>query len=247
MFFGLKKQLFLLIAFLLVGVSVAAEDVPLPKQSAYTGEGLAMGLAVGVFNPSGEECNCIGMWQAHVDYFYLPYLSGGLDIRIYGGDIDSRSMILYQRYQMHVRFYKNLLQNLVVFGAPLIGFETTDLQAITKNIATGDPTSVNLDQDICTESFALNGFSMGAEFGAGYKMNKDFGLLGGALYEFNFSDFHYVALSLGVAFNIRNHSQRLTEGMFSSWISFEVQWQRYIGEGDGSWSETFLLGLFFGV
>ena len=247
MFFGLKKQMFLWTVLLLIGVSAASEDVPLPRQSAYTGEGLAMGLAIGLFNPSGEECNCIGMWQGHVDYFYLPYLSGGLDIRIYGGNIDSRSMILYQRYQLHVRFYKNLLQNLVVFGTPLIGFETTNLQAIQKNIASGDPTSVNLNQDICTESFALNGFSMGAEFGAGYKINKDFGLLGGALYEFNYSDFHYIALTAGVAFNIRNHWKRLEEGMLSSWISLEIQWQRYIGAGDGFWSETFLLGLFFGV
>lgn len=248
MFSTLKKQILLFMGLLILSSPIAAmEDIPLPKQSAFTGKGLAIGIGVGVFNPSGDDCNCIGMWQAHVDYFYLPYLSGGADIRFYGGDVDRHSMIIYQRYQLHLRYHKKIMENLAFYGAPLIGFETTDLHEIKKNITTGEPIDTELEEDVCTESFALNGFSMGFDLGVGLKVNKDFGLVTGALYEFNFSDFHYMALTAGVTFKIRNHWKRLEEGMLSSWLSLEIQWQRYLGTGDGLWSETILLGLFFGV
>ena len=37
-------------------------SVPLPRLSAYTGYGLLVGLAFGLYNPT-EECDCLGVWQ----------------------------------------------------------------------------------------------------------------------------------------------------------------------------------------
>lgn len=251
--FCINKFSFLVLGVLFLAVpSLAIDDIPHSMQSSYTGEGLGVGLGIGVIAPSGGDCNCIGLWQAHVDYFYLPYLSGGAGIRFYGGNIDDHRMVIYQRYQLHIRLYKKLLENLVLVGSPLIGFETTDLKSIKQNILTGDPIETDqknelLEDNFCSESFALNGFSSGFDAGIGYKINKDWGSFGDVHYEYNFSDFHYIVLSVGSAFNLRNHSQRLMDGMLSSWLSFEIHWQRYLGTGDGQWSKTFLLGLFFGV
>lgn len=248
MFSGIKSQLalFILVFFLSTPI-MAMDDIPTPKQSAYTSQGLLLGLGLGVFQPSGSECNCIVTWQGHVDFFYLPFLSAGFNIRFFGGDIDDHSTILYQRYEIHSRVYKKLTDKLVLFGSPLIGFETTDLQAIQKNIIEGTVAEESLKEDACIESFSLNGFSLGLEAGAGLKIVEDWGFTSDFTYEYNFSSFHYISFSVGAAFNLRNHLDRLKKSMFSTWLSFEVQSQRYFGGSDAFWSQAYFLGISFGI
>ena len=95
-----KKRLYILpvfvrflITLLLAGLSFvfaqenavsqsAVKDIPLPRQSAYTGRGFAVGLGMGVFDPS-DECDCLGVWQGQADYFYTPWLSGGAEVRFF--------------------------------------------------------------------------------------------------------------------------------------------------------------------
>lgn len=226
---------------------MAMVDIPTPKQSAYTGQGLSLGLGLGVFQPNGDECNCIPMWQGHVDYFYLPFLSAGFDIRFYGGDVNNQSMVLYQRYQIHGRAHKMIKDKLVIFGSPLIGFETTDLQLIKKNITEGSVIEETREEDNCTEAFGLTGFSVGLETGMGLKIVNDLGFTSGLTYEYNFSNVHYLAISIGGAFNLKNHWDRLKKSMLSSWLSFEVQSHGYLGTTADSWSQSYFLGISFGI
>ena len=79
-------------------------DIPLPKQSAYTGRGFTVGIGVGAFDPS-EECDCMGVWQGQVDYFYTPWLSAGAEVRFFGGDMDSENSLLYSRYRLFGKFH----------------------------------------------------------------------------------------------------------------------------------------------
>ena len=100
------------IILLLAGVSFAfsaesadsVSDIPLPKQSAYTGKGFTVGLGMGVFDAS-EKCDCVGIWQGQADYFYTPWFSGGVEVRFFGGEMDSRTSVLYQRYRLSGKFH----------------------------------------------------------------------------------------------------------------------------------------------
>ena len=54
-------------------------DVPLSKQSAYTGKGFTVGIGMGVFDAT-SECDCMGIWQGQLEYFYAPWFSGGIGV-----------------------------------------------------------------------------------------------------------------------------------------------------------------------
>ena len=77
--------------------------VALPGQSAYTGAGLSIGLAGGVFSPI-EDCDCMGSWQGQLEYFYSDLVSGSFEVRFFGGDLDRDKMVMYQRYRIGYSF-----------------------------------------------------------------------------------------------------------------------------------------------
>ena len=72
---------------------VSSANIPLPRQSAYLAKGISVGVAGGIFRPS-EDCDCLGVWQGQLEYYYSKWVSGGIDVRFFGGDLDSDVRVL---------------------------------------------------------------------------------------------------------------------------------------------------------
>jgi hypothetical protein len=75
-------------------------SIPLPHQTAYLGKGLSVGIGAGLFKAS-DDCDCLGVWEGQVEYHYKKFITGGIDVRFFGGTLDSdvmlRKMIVYVR------------------------------------------------------------------------------------------------------------------------------------------------------
>ena len=132
------KKIALIIFFLAISAlaeeRVFADDVniPLPRQGAYTGRGLSAGLAGGVFEPT-KNCDCLGVWQAQGDFLYYPWLSGGIDVRFFGGDLDSDVMVMYQRYRISAKAFF-LTKILALYLSPVLGLENTSISEFRKEL-----------------------------------------------------------------------------------------------------------------
>ena len=267
-FVGKVKKITLIIFFLALSVLAAdradADDVniPLPRQGAYAGRGMSAGLAVGVFEPT-ENCDCLGVWQAQGDFLYFPWLSGGLDVRFFGGDLDRDVMVMYQRYRVSAKafFVKDIF---ALYLSPVLGLENTSISEIRKelhgkgydrdtpnwNSKTPKDSvidSVEVKRRSCEKMFSLDGFSVGVELGGGVTLGRYFGLTGSALYEYNFVEAVQLTLTPGLAFDLRQVWDWPREKMRSMWLSFEVGFQRYFNRGVDSWSKSAVVGIQLGM
>lgn len=238
----------------LVQALPTGKNIPLPKQSAYTGRGFAVGLGGGVYNPT-EDCDCMGVWQGQLEYFYAERVSLSLDVRFFGGDLDSDVMIMYQRYRLNLRLH-TAWQKFSVFLEPVLGFENTSISEFRNEIKNhgkkpeaGD--SLGLDSlgvnNPCERIFTLDGFSVGAGGGFGVNLGRLWGITGGALFEYNFAKAMQLSLIPGIAFNLREVWPWAKNNLLSSWISFEFGVQRYFNKGIGEWSNYGLIGIQFGI
>ncbi|WP_405340182.1 hypothetical protein [Fibrobacter sp.] len=276
--------LFLLIA-LVFGSSVAfaAEDVdplsldtretiPLPGQTAYMGEGLSFGLSLGVYDPLAE-CDCMGAWQAQLEYFYKEWLSGGTNVRFFGGDLDRDVMVLYQRYRLNLRFH-SFSDKFDLYAEPFLGFENTSISSFRKQVRgkkveeqhywwekaadTDDEfhkreveeiedDSTLAEKDDCQKLFALDGFSIGLGIGGGVNLSRLFGATGEIHVEYNFSKELLLNVMPGVAFNFREVWPWAKRTLRAMWISFEIGGQKTFNRGVDGWSNTYFLGAQLGV
>lgn len=252
--------------------SPATRNIPLPRQTAYTGKGLSIGIAGGIFNPT-EDCDCMGIWQGQLEYFYREWISLSIDVRFFGGDLDSDVMVMYQRYRLDLRFHQTW-KNMALFIEPVLGFENTSIsefrnemrhhgkQPVAKNEESDIPswvTSVlgdSLDRDSlpvpendepCERMLSLDGFSVGVGGGVGVNLSRLWGVTGSVLWEYNFSRAMQLSLVPGVAFNLREIWPWARKNLFSTWISFEFGAQRYFNKGIRDWSNYGLIGFQLGI
>lgn len=256
-----------LIAFLLVGLSSAFAqpdslsragaservfDVPLSKQSAYTGKGFSVGLGMGVFDPS-DECDCLGLWQGQMDYFYTSWFSGGAEVRFFGGEMDSESSVLYSRYRLFGKFHL-AFSNFSIYLSPLIGLVTTDISELrqewenrsAKDDVKEDSSKVSTTTE-CEKMFSLDGFSTGLEFGMGYAFPKYLGIFGAVQYEHNFRRSQLLTLTPGLGFNMRSVWDWAQKNTYSLWFTVEGGFQRYFNRGVPDWSKSLIFGFILGV
>lgn len=249
------------------------ESVPLPRQTAYTGEGLSFGFGGGVFAPQ-KECDCLGTWQVQMEYFYLSWLSSGGSVRYFGGNIDSDFMLMYQRYNVNLRLH-GTGEGLDLFLSPYLGLETTSISEIRTQVSgedvetmshwwnhdgkdrakrdsredefAKDAEEVEKEADFCESLFALDGFSVGLEVGFGVNVSRYVGMTGSVSVEYNFSDALMVTTSPGLAFNLREAWPWAKRMLRSTWISFEYGFQMYHNDDVSGWSNVFILGVQFGA
>ena len=237
-------------------------NVPLPHQSAFLGEGLSAGVGAGLFNAS-KECDCLGVWQGQLEYHYKDYITGGFDVRFFGGTLDSDVMLMYQRYRLNVRFHRGFT-GADFYISPLLGLETTDLSEFRKELQDGvrndasvggasdvapdddDSDSLKIEKN-CEKMFALDGFTFGVEAGMGLVVFRYLGLTASASYEFNLSWAQLVSFSPGVAFNLREVWPWAGKNLRSTWVSFEMVFQRYFNRHVKEWAVAGFLGLQFGI
>lgn len=257
------------------GVEKFNKNIPLPRQTAYTGKGLSIGFGAGIFNPT-EDCDCMGVWQGQLEYFYADWISAGIDGRFFGGDLDSDVMVMYQRYRTNVRFHK-AWNNLDLFVEQVFSFENTSISELRDQLesrgrysekVTADSASVDVDgaesveispadssseefqkrhKESCERMLSLDGFSIGLGAGFGLNVSRLWGFTGSALFEYNFSNVMELSLVPGVAFNLREVWPWARKNLLSMWIVGEFGLQRYFNRGVGEWSNYGLLGFQLGI
>ena len=237
-------------------------NIPLPRQSAFLGEGLSVGIGAGLFNAS-KDCDCLGIWQGQLEYHYKEYLTGGFDVRFFGGTLDQDVMLMYQRYRLNVRAHAGFSW-IDFYASVLFGLETTDLSEFRKELREGvhkddaselvsdstesvDGSETLEDEKSCEKMFSLDGFTLGFEAGMGVIVGPYLGFVGSATYEFNFSWAQLVSFSPGVAFNLHEVWPWAHKNLKSTWISFEMVFQRYFNRDVKEWAVAGFLGLQFGI
>ncbi len=237
-------------------------NIPLPRQSAFLGEGISVGIGAGLFNAS-KDCDCLGVWQGQLEYHYKDYITGGFDVRFFGGTLDRDVMLMYQRYRLNTRIHKSFSW-IDFYASALFGLETTDLSEFRKELKEGvqkDGASGDASDDVsgdegadstavernCEKMFSLDGFTLGFEVGMGVIVGPYLGFVGSAAYEFNFSWTQLVTFSPGIAFNLHEVWPWANKNLRSTWISFEMVFQRYFNRDVMEWAVAGFLGLQFGI
>ena len=79
--------------------------IPLPRETSYQQQGFGVGLGGGALFSSGTHCNTLAVWQGTLEYYYAQYLSAGFSARMYGGNVDDKYSMIYQRYHTHLRMH----------------------------------------------------------------------------------------------------------------------------------------------
>jgi len=227
-------------------------SVPLPRLSAYTGYGILVGLAGGIYSPT-EECDCLGVWQGQIEYFYTDRVSAGFDVRFFGGDLDTDVFVLYQRYRFNTRFHfpKGRLSWYV---GPIIGFESTNIETIREEWHNRDdewwipgaPKDSVREVEDCEKMFSLDGFSIGIDVGAGVSVFDIFGITGSVLYEYNFGGAQLLTISPGIAYNIQELWPWAKKSLSAMWVSIETGFQRFFNRSVDSWAMSAYLGAVIG-
>ena len=246
-------------------------NIPLPRQSAFLGAGISVGVGAGLFNAS-KDCDCLGVWQGQLEYHYKDYISGGFDVRFFGGTLDRDVMLLYQRYRLNAKFHKSF-SGADFYAGVMLGLETTDLSEFRKELhegihgghsdetdsskvvseVDGDSSTSETSSEIvdpeknCEKMFSLDGFTLGLEVGMGVVVSRYIGFTGSASYEFNLSWAQLVSVSPGIAFNLQEIWPWAGKNLRSTWISFEMIFQRYFNRDVNEWAVAGFLGLQFGI
>ena len=227
-------------------------DIPLPKQSAYTGKGFTVGIGMGVFDPSAE-CDCMGVWQGQLEYFYAPWLSGGVEVRFFGGEMDSETSLLYRRYRVFGKFHL-AFSRFSIYLSPLVGMESTDISEIRRQWENRSNANETLVEDStesitnnCRKMFSLDGFSAGLEMGMGYAFSRYLGFFTGIQYEHNFSRSQLLTLTPGLGFNLRSVWDWANKNTYSLWLTLEGGGQKYFNRGVSVWSRVLFFGFTLGV
>lgn len=238
------------------------KNIPLPRQTAYTGKGFSFGIGAGLYNPT-EDCDCVGIWQAQFEYFYSPTVSGGVDVRFLGGDLDSDVMIMYQRYRVNVRIHK-VWNKLDIYLEPVLGLENTSIEEFREqvkkhNSEIRDDGWLVTDDEIetdslahksiedCEKMFSLDGFSLGVGGGVGYVLTDYMGITGSVLLEYNFSRAIQLTLTPGVALDLQRIWPWARKNLLSTWVSLEVGAQRYFNRGVEDWATYGFIGFQLGI
>ena len=233
-------------------VSRGNGGIPLPHQSAYTGFGLLVGLAAGLFNPT-EECDCLGVWQGQVEYFYSDWVSGGFDVRFFGGDLDTDMMVRYQRYRMNVRFHFPH-ERWSWYISPIVEFESTDLEDIRdewhqrdmEGWIPGVSTETEQEVEDCEKMFSLDGFSVGVDLGGGVVFWDILGTTANILYEYNFGGAQLLTISPGIAYNLQAIWPWAKKSLSAAWVSIETGFQRFFNRSVDSLALAGYLGVAVG-
>lgn len=243
--------------------SSGATSVALPGQAAYTGKGLSFGFGSGVYAPN-EDCDCMGSWQVQASYFYTDWISGGGEVRFFGGNLDPSMMVMYQRYRVNMQFHW-LHDDFDIYAQPFLGLENTNISEFRKQVSGDKPSekkhhwwenqkeevvekdSVALSEDDCWKLFSMDGFTVGLGIGFGYNLSRYFALTGLVQGEYNFSHDVMLNLAPGVAFNLWEVWPWAKKNLLSTWISVEVGGQRYFNRDVKGWSNAVFLGIQLGA
>ena len=216
------------------------------RQTAYQSRGMNLGLAAGALRPSGNHCRKLAQWQGAGEFFYWKDISGGANIRFYGGDVDKNYALMYQRYHLYARWHFPWGNRVDFYLSPIMGFESTKLSKIRGN-DDESTTTEDEEESLCKDEYSLDGFSSGVEAGTGVRISDDWGAYGSVRVDYNMNGVGQVSLTPGFAFNLRNYSDFLKNNFLGSWISLELQFYHYLDAAGDDWGESGFIGLNFNI
>jgi hypothetical protein len=233
--------LFLLMGCLAAVASSEPTVLPLPRQALYQSSGLSMGMGIG--SVGRRHCHDMRVWQAQLDYAYGPVLSGGADMKVYGGNADEQSALVYQRYSLHAKWNKAGSRYNLYFG-PVFGFDNTDLKEMRKEVvAIGDGVA-NLMESSCAETYGTQGVSFGYEAGMGALLHPDWGVVVANYFDMTTDSDVLFAVSMGLSFNVRNYWERLQRATQGCWLS--VEWRSNLPISTLQPANSYVIGVSLG-
>lgn len=251
------KPLFSFVLILLLSISAFAlpsKEVPsggiaLPGQLSYMGEGIQIGLSLGMIRPLSEDDKLLAAWNGVFEYFYTSFLSAGVDVWIYGGDLDSKTMILFARYRIHSRFHYMVNSRFSLYFAPMVWFEDTSIDEIQEDISGKNEIvfSPKEEFDIYRGAPEQKGFAIAGEIGFGLRLVEGLGLVGSASIEKSFLSSSLFNVTAGFSYDIRRHSKFLQENVLGLNLSVEATLRRFIDDDWKNYSGYLLFGLNVGI
>jgi len=209
----------------LVALANATESIPLPKQSNYLEKGIQAGLGMG--SVWRKDCQSRFQWQGDIEYSYSPHLSGSASARMFGGDIDSTSSLIYSRYFVNSRYHIQPRKTADLYAGMGIGFDNTSFQTIRRDLGKNEEYSV--DAGTCQEAFDFNGISISLEAGAGMLPFKRVGFTTSNTLEINYQKKLRYSFSLGTAVGLVDLWARLYDNLSSTWVHLEWVNTRTLG------------------
>ncbi|MCL1955944.1 MAG: hypothetical protein FWF63_01350 [Fibromonadales bacterium] len=220
-----------------------SKAIPLPGQGIVQNNGLTAAMGFGTLNRTG--CKNLLTWNVQGNYFYNSIISSGPSIKFFGGNLDSESNLVNQRYSAHLKI-THIQEKYAVFVGPVLSFDNTNLSTLRNefwHIGEGNEFPNNTNSTDCKEIFEKIGSSIGYHSGAGFLLAPNFGLTFGHSFDWMLTGTYTVSLSTSIAYNLRGHFEKLIENTKNSWLSLE-----YLISPNQSKSNinSFILGIVLG-
>jgi hypothetical protein len=206
----------LLLLFLLAN---SHADIPLPNRNIAQVKGLSGGAGLGSLRHSG--CKNLWTWNAYGKFSYDSTITAGPSLKFSGGNLDSTKNLVYQRYSINVAF--NYIQpSHAMFIGPVFSFENTTLGNLIDEFShIGGNENPQATETKCSELFSEIGSSIGYQGGIGFLLTEDWGLAFGHTLDLTLKGTYLIAFSGSIAFNLRNHFEKLIENTKNVWLSLE--------------------------
>ena len=195
-----------------------SQAIPMPNHGITQSSGLIAGMGLGSLNRS--SCKKLWTWTIQGDYFYNPIVSFGPSLKFLGGNLDSENNLVNQRYSANLKFTQ-AKEKYAVFIGPVLSFDNTSLSALRNefsHIGEGHEPSNNTE---CKELFEKIGSSVGYHSGAGFLLTPNWGFTLGHSFEWMLKGNYLASFSTSVAYNLRQHFEKLVENTKNSWLSLE--------------------------
>lgn len=210
--------LFLLLPLtLLFGAEEPIHSFSLGRAGLWISEGLIASTSAGAFHRSG----CDGSFnQAHLalDYMYYPWLGGGAEVQITGGQDEAQNIFAYNRYYLRARFFKEL-KNVVFFAGPRIGMD----QGYSDLFSIGDEWSPEESSRACLDLGREARIGAGGEFGTSWRVSNFWNLTAFGVLEWTIPESFYAEAALATAFNLYNAAESLRRLISSLYLFLEFR------------------------
>jgi len=192
--------------------------IPLPGQGIIQNKGLTAGMGFGTISRTG--CKNLLTWNVQGNYFYNSYISAGPSIKFLGGNLDSDNNLVNQRYSGNLKFI-HTQEKYAVFIGPVLSFDNTNLSTLRNEFShIGEFRETQNDIE-CKEIFEKTGSSVGYHIGTGFLLAPNLGLTFGHSFDWMLKGIYTVSLSTSIAYNLREHFEKLVENTKNSWLSLE--------------------------
>ena len=194
-----------------------SQAIPLPNQSIMQNQGLIAGMGLGSLSRSG--CKNLWTWTVQGTYVYNSLISSGPSLKFLGGNLDSENNLVNQRYSGNLKFTYTQ-EKYAVFLGPVLSFDNTNLNTLRNEFShLGSHISSNNTE--CKELFEKIGSSIGYHSGTGFLFAPNWGFTLGHSFEWMLTGSYIASLSTSIAYNLREHFEKLIENTKNSWLSLE--------------------------